>query len=370
MAKGRRSRWLLAVFATGLSLGLVGAMLHARGGIRSAGPVTVEMVGDGDPAPVWRQQPAFATDPVSGVRPRRSCIVRISLATLGESEPSTRTKHRDRYGFLRRDAIPEPADRPIVLLLGDSHVDGVVDTDANVGTRLERRLTATAAPCYVLNAACGNHGLWQHALRARELVPRLRPAAIVVVVFLGNDLLELDQPLLPHLDDELREQPPAEPTEAAAMLARMQRLALRPQDAQLFWQGLNQAERRRERPEREAVWLAKAAHAIDALEAVAAANDCRVVWALLPSFDLVFPECLRALGGPAAAVADSGAQRQLERALRGLLTQRGITPVDVESAFRRDGELSLYAADYHIDRRGHDVLAECIQPHLRAALAR
>lgn len=366
----RTARLLLATAATGAAAVIAGGVLWVSGEFGPSSTFVVEPVGDGDPAPPWRGQQAFAVDAVAGVRPRRSCVVQVELAALGELEPVVRTKHRDADGFLRRQPVPEPADRPVVLLLGDSHVDGVVDTEANVGSLLEQRLTDTGSPCYVQNAACGFHGLWQYALRARELVPRLRPAVVVVVVFLGNDLIDLDQTLLPHLDDTGREQAPHAPTDSAAVVARMRRLRLPAADAQLFWQGLNQAECRRQRPPREAAWLTKAGHAVDALQATAAAAGSRVVWVLLPSFDLVFPECVAALGGPLRVVAASGAQRSLERGFRLLLGARGIEPVDVEAAFRLDGHLSLYAVDYHIDRRGHERLAEIVEAPLRRALGR
>ncbi|MBL9076127.1 MAG: hypothetical protein JNL08_01405 [Planctomycetes bacterium] len=354
---------------TALSLGVAGLVWSTLGGAAGA-PVRVEPVGDGDPAPVWRDQAAFAVDAVTGVRPRRACVVQITLATFGEAAATVRTKHRDADGFLRRDAVAQPADRPLVLLLGDSHLDGVVDTEANAGALLERRLAAAAAPCYVQNAACGHHGPWQYALRARELVPRLRPAVVVVVVFLGNDLLDLDQPLLPHLDDLLREQPPREPTDAAAMLARLQRLALPTADAQLFWQGLNQAETARERPARATIWLAKARAAVAAIEAVAAAHGARVVWALLPSFDLLFPERVQALGEAAAAVVASGVQRQLAGGFADALRAAGGTALDLEPALRRDGRPALFAVDYHIDRAAHELLAQELAEPVRAALTR
>ena len=207
-------------------------------------------------------------------------------------------------------------------------------------------------------------------LRARELLTRFRAEVVVVVAFVGNDLIDLDSSVLPHLDDRLRERGGVEPRDFDRTLARLEQLALPPRHAQLFWQGLNQAELLRREPSRLAQWSAKADRAIAALADVAAFHGAEVLWVLLPSFDLVFPECVAALGDDAAALVRSGAQRRLADALADLLRRRGNEPVVLERAFRGDGRLDLYAADFHIDARGHAVLADAILGPLRARLER
>lgn len=360
-----RTRLLLVAAATTLA-GAVAYWIHDRyGGPRSTMQVTKAA---DDTEVTWRGQDAFVVDAVAGLRPRARTTIRLPTVGSGPDEPAETVKHRDRFGFLREDELPEPIDRPCVLVLGDSHIDGVVDTADNVSTRLERRSEADGQPLRVLNAACGMYGLWQHNLRGRVLIERFRPRVVVVVVFLGNDFLDLENPTMPHLDDALQEQPEGTLDSAEPVRRRRRDLDL-PEDRQmLFWQGLDQARFLQQQPERRPFLLAKAKHAVEALEAAAAAHGAKVLWALLPSYDLVFPERTAALSAVAAQVVASGAQRQMRDQFVRLLAQRQATVVDFEPTFRAKGGSALYASDFHVYRRGHELMAEALQAPLRALL--
>jgi hypothetical protein len=364
-----------ASFRAKLALASVATLFAAAAGalawrlLRPAG-VEVTATGAGATETTWRGQDAYVVDPVAGLRPRRSATIAHPMTGLDLSDPQQIEKRRDAHAFLRATELPSPLDRPSALFVGDSHLDGVVSTDDNATTLLERGSEAAGAPCYCLNAGCGLYSLWQSALRARDLLPQWRPRAVVVIVFLGNDFLDLDDPTVPHLDDALQEQPGDERAAKGGAADRQRAIGLQAPHEQLFWQGLNQAEWLRRDPTRHDAWLRKAAHAVATLETAAAAHGARVLWTLLPSFDLVFPEQAANLSAGAKVAVASGAQRRLRDGFAALLAGRGATVVDVEPLFAADGKLDVYALDFHVYRKGHRLLAAALQQPLGAALAR
>lgn len=365
----RRGKLLLAAATT--LVAAVAASLVYRASSGRHRTVVVEH----DPAAAdevtWDGQDQYVVDPVAGLRCRRSSTVRHPMTGCDLSDPQVEiVKRRDAHGFLRDGELPASLDRPTVLVVGDSHVDGVVSTPDNVSSRLETVSVATAEPYYCLNAACGYYSLWQHVLRARDLLPEWKPRVVVVVVFLGNDFLELDNPKVPHLDDDLRELPPMPLSAAETTSARQADLGLQPPRMQLFWQGLNQALLLQREPHHLDRWMRKAGHAVATMERAAREHDARVVWVLLPSCDLVFPEHAKSLSKLAAEVVAGGSQRRTRDAFAALLARLQVRVVDAEPAFRQDGRLGLYALDYHIYRAGHALLADVLAPVVAGLLAR
>ena len=160
----------------------------------------------------------------------------------------------------------------------------------------------------------------------------------------------------------------ADTPELHGKCARERDLALVAPYSQLFWQGLNQALLLHREPARLDLWMRKARHAITAMEHAAAANEAKVIWALLPSFDLVFPERTQGLSKLADEVVRGGAQRRLRDALVAVLADMKAHVVDVETHFRADGNLALYAMDFHIYRRGHQQLFEALRGPIAAHL--
>ncbi|MBI5851659.1 MAG: SGNH/GDSL hydrolase family protein [Planctomycetes bacterium] len=321
-----------------------------------------------EPETTWDGKEALVVDPVAGFRPRRSSTQRMPMAALDGVAPEEIVKRRDAHGFLRDDELPATLERPSVLVVGDSHVDGVVNTAENFTALLEARLTAAGASCHVLNDGCGLYGLWQSVLRACDLLPLWRPKLVVVVVFLGNDFLDLENPTVPHLDDALHELAGGERTGPETTSARERELALPELFSQLFWQGLNQAAYLHRAPERIDALARKAGHAVETIETAAAAQGARVLWVLLPSFDLVFPDKVAGLGGRIQETVGSGAQRRMRDAFAAVLASLAV--VDLEPAFLADGTLGLYAIDFHVFRRGHQRMAEALEAPIRDAVTR
>ncbi|MGE0144435.1 MAG: SGNH/GDSL hydrolase family protein [Planctomycetota bacterium] len=371
MASPRALRRVILAVLAAASGGALAWLALTRLREPETGRITKDPVDSAEqPELTWNDKEALVVDPVAGFRPRRSFTWEHPMAALDGKDGGMIVKRRDRHGFLRETDLPDLADRPRVLVLGDSHVDGVVSTADNFTSILERRFESDARPIHVLNAGCGLYSLWQYALRARTLVPQYRPRVVVVGVFLGNDLLDLENRKVPHLDDDLREQPAAAEAAAETTSERSRALAIERQFEQIFWQGLNQALYLHRQPDRLQPILAKARRSVEDLERTAAANGAALLWVLIPSFDLVQPKHASGLSKLAGEVVDGGVQRKLRDGFMALLADRSADVIDLEPVFVADGRLELYALDFHIYREGHRLLALQVEPRLKVLLSR
>jgi hypothetical protein len=363
-----RARLLAAGIATAVTVGIAWPVWC----VLSAPQSTVTVLPDPGTADeaTWGKQFSYVVDPVVGLRPRRSSTFKQPMVALDNSDVRETVKRRDSRGFLREHDLPNPLDRPAVLVVGDSHVDGIVDTADNLTSLLERSSEAGPRPYYCLNAGCGYYSLWQHVLRLCDLLPQYHPKVVVVVVFLGNDFLDLENPTVPHLDAELRELPGGERTAPETTSARIAELAIPEPYGQAFWQGLNQALLLHRSPELLVRWRQKSAHAIARLERAARDQGCAVVWALLPSFDLALPAVAQGLGKIADEVVRGGANRRVRDMFVGELAAASARMVDLEPSFVAYGKLDLYAIDFHIYRHGHRIAAEALAPVVAGLLER
>ena len=98
------------------------------------------------------------------------------------------------YSFIRSEDT-DPRDRKIrrTLVLGDSHLHGVVDYRDNLTMVAERKLNANGKKKYeILNGGVGVFSLYQEFLKAKHLIPEIRPERVVILTYLGNDALEMD----------------------------------------------------------------------------------------------------------------------------------------------------------------------------------
>jgi hypothetical protein len=372
LSSARSRRLIFARFAVAALASTCAALAalwahRAWDGPRSSAAVRV--LADRDPEPDWGDHRVLTPDPVAGFRPKRSVEIEFPMAALDDSARLTIVKRRDRHGFLRADALPEVLQGPRIVALGDSHLDGVVPMPDNLGALLEAALRERpGGEHWVLNAGCGFYSLFQYALRARTLVARYRPQVVIAVVFCGNDFLELDNQRFPHLDDELRERPPnptPPPERTSERKAALDLFVEAP-----FWQGLNQALYLHQEPERVPVIERKAGRAVDLLETTVRESGAQLLWVLLPSFDLVFPDRIASASPLAGEVVGSGVQQALYERFRADLQAREARVVDMLPIFRADGSLGIYAIDFHIFVRGHRLVADAVLPVLRDLLAK
>jgi hypothetical protein len=368
-----RRRWFRRILAGFVLLAGVAVFQIGRAVVRALAsrPATV-VVGPADPDAPSPRGDAYAADPVLGVRPRRNVEQRFEIHPL-HSPPTEGGKDRivrrtNNLGLVRTDDVTTLAAGPRALLVGDSHLMGVVSNADNASDLLEKRLRAGGrAGAAVYNGSCGFYSLYQEVLRLRSLAETLKPDLLVAVCFLGNDFVELEDAGSPHLDDALVARPadPAPPPETTS--ERMRWLAL--PEEMLFWQGMNQAAYFHLHPERFEPVCAKAKKSLELLRDLARERGAKALLVLLPGYDLVFPERVAALGDAAKQAIATGANDRLRVRLQETAAELGIATVDVLDAFRADGREDLYATDYHVFLRGHALLAERMAPAVEALFA-
>lgn len=366
----RTARLVLAAAAALLAIGVAWPIYHTLLGHPLLGAPQVTG-GTADEA-AWRGDRSYAADPQVGHRQARSVELTFKMGAIGATAAETLVRRSNNHGCIAVEDWPDEPGRPRVVAVGDSHAMGVVGTADNFAPLLQDRLrgTGTWPEATVLNASAGFYSLYQCLLRIRQLLTRYRPEAVVVVLFAGNDLLELDDVGRPHLDDDLAERGPNADPPAETTGERLRRLALPEAVAGSFWQGLNQAAYLHLRPERDAMLRRKAAWTLRQLRDECAAAGARLTVVLLPPFDVAFPTQAAAIGGFAAEVVQGGAQRRLYAWLQAELQNLQVPTLDLLPGFVAAGRLDVYAADFHVWRDGHRAIADGLSAMLREQLSR
>lgn len=116
-----------------------------------------------------------------------------------------------------RDEHPPPGHRRLAFV-GDSFLEAYqVDIDSSFAQRLGRRLRATTGPTEAVNLGVHGYGLGSLALFVRHRLPAWNPDAVMLTLFLGNDLHDnftpIASPAVPRFhvsDGQLVAVPPAE----------------------------------------------------------------------------------------------------------------------------------------------------------------
>ncbi|MEO6027714.1 MAG: SGNH/GDSL hydrolase family protein, partial [Candidatus Binatia bacterium] len=112
--------------------------------------------------------------------------------------------HTNNLGF-RRDSESRPDKTPgtlRVLVLGDSHTDGYVDNAESFSSLLETALARRVGspPVEVLNAGVVGYSPAQEILWYERHGPALAPDVVLLVLYAGNDVVELADPTKPGVD--------------------------------------------------------------------------------------------------------------------------------------------------------------------------
>lgn len=329
---------------------------------------------DGDEHPFIHDR-AFVWDRDVYVRPREGFTGHWMTTSIdGERRVVYRMTHFE-HGIVRYEPLGANPGRPLILLLGDSQTYGVDAPQRNVYYLLERDLRSRPGleHATVVNAACPYYSLYQYVVRARSLWERLKPDLVVVILFVGNDLLELEDLSRPHIDDGLNEQPhggPAPGETTSARLKLFKRSVPAPYEG-LFWQGMNQAIYFRQRAERRGVVMAKARRALELLAAKCRAEHVGLIVGLLPPFEDVVDYRLSFDVDPFLQdVLAQRSSRELRLELYGMVRELGVPVVDFFDVLRSSSDPDLYAGDFHLWAAGHALLAEALRPAIEEALLR
>jgi hypothetical protein len=318
---------------------------------------------------LWPTDPQYVVDEKVGWRPRPNFQFQYPFKSNDGKEGRELSRRHNDMGFLDEvDWSARPPGRPCVLLVGDSHMMGVVSNKENAAALLQDALAPAfaSAPPSVINGASGSYSLYQYYLRAAELADVVRPKVLVVVVYMGNDFHEMEDTGRPHLDDELRAQPAGPRLFTDRAVKRLDLLGL---PADLNNQGTNQASYFAEMPERREKVLAKAGRTVELIAALARDRGFETQWVLLPSYDMVFPEVVRRMSPRGAALMGQRLNDRLDAEFSAILSAHGQKFVDLLPVFKAHKSPTLYAGDYHIWQEGHRLLADAVAPELKARLS-
>jgi lysophospholipase L1-like esterase len=283
-----------------------------------------------------------------------------------DEHPRRRVHRRTNAHGLRnaREVLAQHPDLR-VLVVGDSHTDGVCDPDETFASRLERKLAAQRADWSVesLNAGCGGYSFYHHLGTLERFLPA-QPDVFVVCVFGGNDFIE---PLLVRAAFEWLPSPGSH----AAFAPQLERAASASKGA--VYQGLSAVKYLQTFPAEVENCFETARNLTREMVAVCRANGVAPVFVYLPpAHDVQWERYSEALSrtaellelDPAAsrAVLDELAERYLA-----LLVESGVTVLDLRPMFRAADKPLYWSSDLHINLDAHELIAQELAPLVLAA---
>ena len=367
---------------------------------------------------------AYRPAPTLGYEHAPGLDVRVPLAARPAGSFELRTNELG----LRRDvptAVPKPPGLRRVLVLGDSHTDGYVDNAESFSTLLEsdlRRMLGTDA-VEVLNAGVVGYSPVQEVLWYEAHASDLAPDAVVLVLYSGNDVMELSDPSKPAVDVATgRITAPAEaPPPGAAgpgrfgphdrldaiRIVRWMRAAVRYGPLAPLWQrwrlpgrvtqvgeyrtdtlvdvlrtchgcfyqSLQQASFAQHHPEAARRDLDQVIALVTHFAGETGARNARLVVALLPTRAQVEPERARDERARTARLLDLGAadlgfeDEVLDRLDRGLAAA-SLAVVPLLDPLRRAAAAApqYYPRDWHLAPTGHRTVAAALAPAVVSTL--
>ncbi len=388
-------RLILLSVAVFLALGFCEIALR----ITTREPTDVSLVRGDDFQSVY-----FELDPLLGVVRRPNLDLRFRF----EERPSGFIHFQTNNLGLRRSA-PAQAGRTSgrrVLVLGDSQIDGSVDNSENACSLLETDLNTGPERYEILNAATGSYSPYQSYLWYRARGAVLLPDTILFTVFLGNDLAELVAPGRPRLMPEgnsFREIIPAEDFQhrmksfrEPSAWTRLRFLLL--QNSVLFarltslvgnpgvqatgpmgtayracigctGQSLGQAYWFKHHPADVELCLSSLEELLRRFKSETDQAGIQLILMVLPTKLQVEPETDSSRTRETAEILGLGeADLQLERHLGAETVRIGrqlnIETIDLAPLLtehhRETGEILYYRTDWHLNAKGHRILAQCL----------
>ena len=263
--------------------------------------------------------------------------------------------------------LPQHRPDPLVVLVGDSHMEGVCSNDETAAAFLERALARDPSREHarVLNAATGMFS-FPHYLGMAWRYLQLEPDAFVMVVYGGNDFgaLETDEA---EVRGERKPQRPEGYNERLA-LALEQQVAGREAGPSL-WQFLNQTLLFAVDPSRMEWALEQSLAYAREISRLAEASGTRFVVVYLPPASDVHPDLVRALHAPLVDLLElepedlSLTDQLADRFLAGL-DELEIERLDARPVLRGAGEPTFWIADEHVNVAGLRLLGEAVAERL------
>jgi lysophospholipase L1-like esterase len=266
-------------------------------------------------------------------------------------------------GLREDEEVAEERPDVRVLVVGDSHVDGVCDNADGFPHVLERALAEEhpGRSIEILNGGTGGWSFYNY-LGALEGWAELAPDVFVVTVYGGNDFYgALD---LHHY--HRRERLPSRSSETVGRLVRLAK-----ENMGIPAQFYNQVVYFHDHPGEEEAALAMAVEVTAEIERRCEELGARLLVCYLPPYAHGQPEryadylavAQEHVPMPADAVA---VDERLADAWLARLAEDGITAVDLRPAFRAAADPLYWESDHHINLAGHALVAAELEGAVRA----
>jgi hypothetical protein len=305
-----------------------------------------------------READYYIEDPLLGHRHRPYARREFSFP----EHPRGRIVMQTNNAGMRRDRDINPvrgSNAKRILLVGDSHLDGVVNNDESFSTLLEMQLSRQAGAAFeVLNVSAGYYGPEQY-LKSLEAYRYLGAEHWIVGFYAGNDFLDAAA----HVE-ALRPKPLGRPSGYLFQLRKADRL-----HSGAVAQLLNQAFYFKTFPEMRAPAVAWVENIFAQMQAKAAGMQFSLWVILIPSAWEVNPSVLPpAFHGALAALglseSDLESAAGMRRDLAARLARAGVHCWDPTARLQTRREPLFWKSDLHLNVAGHTALAELFGSYL------
>lgn len=301
----------------------------------------------------------FVYDPFTYYRYKGGLDRRVELP---EHEGGFFVKHTSEEGFGESfDRLPGKRDL-FVVVAGDSHTDGLCNTDETFANRLEAMLAVRhpGLAIEVLNTGVAGYSFYHYLGALEKMLPE-KPQAFVVAFYGGNDFADVIKPW--HYFHHT-----APPPRRADYWQKLDR-ATRVSNAAVA-NAFNQLLFFQYHPDQIDLALSGAAQACGEIQRLCRERGIALVFVYIPpGFDVdgvlkpMFAQAKDVLG-----LSDSDLQQyhRLADKLIGVLRERGAEVVDLREHFPGDID-DYYWGDLHINVKGHQLIADLLLPRIEAA---
>jgi lysophospholipase L1-like esterase len=301
-------------------------------------------------------------DPVLYYRRAADMSARRKLPEHPQGRWTMRTNSQ---GFREDEELPADADAR-VLVIGDSHTDGVCDNSESFANRLEALLAERhpGRTLDVVNAGVGGYTFHNYLRGLDAYGEALELDVYVCAVYGGNDFLETLSPV--HYLQRTR-LPSGGRTFAERVFAFRDLVGKEPAEP-FIAQGIQQLAFLTARPKEAELAVGAAADLTRAMAARARELEIDLVFVYVPPLwdvqleryaedPAALRRALRVDGEGEIDTADAWAERWME-AVREL----ELPLVDMRAAFRESPEALYWRFDHHINSTGHRLVAEALLP--------
>lgn len=329
----------------------------------------------------------FFQDDRVGKRHLPDVRLRVPWPESTRGEILFRTNHR---GFREDEETASDAEgRFRILVMGDSHTDGVVNNDESFPNLLEASWPPPSID--VINAGSGHSTIYQQTLLLTSHLD-LHPDLVIFTFYTGNDYLEIRQPYSPHPEwsgDSIVDKPaiPRPWTEGWRDVSLMARIFRRFDHSTAMqaerikgpamWQSFSQAWKFSVEPAALKEASALHRHALHRIAALARENHFDVLFVVLPTKYQVErdsdKETFEKLEALLALRPSEKMDDRVREDFAGLLAEMHLPYVDPLASFlasvHPDSQPLYWNSEHHLSQRGHRLLAEILTKELRPYLA-